>query len=632
MNHGCKNQKLFRKTRRSKVAKSPAKVPGTRGLDVRGLRRLEARGWLVTIPQADLDRLRGDEALLRRELEAAGVKFRGKECRCIFHDDKKPSAGVHEKDGVWRYKCHACGAGGDIFDIRALLNKTRVEDEIRKEAARQAPPAPMREERSWASLEELIAQTRDIEAVYKYTNPATGKPDMVVIRIKMRDRKKFLQCRPRVDGRWVWGVVEPRPLYNRGRVAREDRVVVVEGEKCVHALHNIGIVATTSPQGASSPQLADWAPLAGKQVILWADNDDNGRQYVQTVQKQLMALGDPPSMRMVQHEALELGDGGDVADFIERYKGWKTENIRAAVEDVLEDARAVGVYGDFVKEMEAVIAGQRRTIPFYWKRLNRAARALMPGTVTCIFGPPGSTKSLFLMDAIVDWVASGIKVCIYELEDNREYHLRRALAQLCNDSRVTDNDWVEENGDIMRELMTSKRGELESIGRIIWEAPNEEVSFEMLESWVEQRAKDGFDIIIIDPVTAIQSPKDVWVADQRFVFKVKTVARRHGTRVVLVTHPRKGQKPVMVGLDDMAGGAAYQRFSHTVLLIERNDKLEEYMVRKNQHFAEACAPNRIVKIPKARNGPGAGCRIAFEFHGESLRFEELGMIETGGAK
>ncbi len=150
----------------------------------------------------------------------------------------------------------------------------------------------------------------------------------------------------------------------------------------------------------------------------------------------------------------------------------------------------------------------------------------------------------------------------------------------------------------------------------------------MLTIWVEERAKAGYEIIMIDPVTAVQPGGKVWEQDQQFIFRVKTIARRYNTRIILVTHPRKGQKPVMVGLDDMAGGAAYQRFSHTVLLIERNDKDEEMGVRTSVHsMPEAITPSRILRIAKARNGPGAGKRIAFNFNGDTLRFDELGLVE-----
>lgn len=581
--------------------------------------------------------MRSNRDLLVKELESAGARFRGNTCRCIFHDDKSPSAGVYVDNilsqGVWRFKCQACGAGGDIFDIRARLNKTTAEDELQREAMRNAPPppiAPAPAPETFPTLDAIVAKFANTEAVYRYTDPNTGTVDMAVIR--WRDgsgKKRFTQASPAPGGEWWMKAPAIRPIYNRKRVNASQFVVVVEGEKCVHALHSVGIVATTSPQGAKSANLADWSPLAGKHVTLWQDNDDAGTEFITTVQRKLQELNPPPIMAKVVHEALELPDHGDVADFIERYKGWQPDEIRAAVQDVLDDARPIGVFGDYSHEMEAIIAGKRKALPFPWKLLTRAGRALMPGTVTCFFGQGGATKTLFLSEAIVEWTQAGIRACVFHLEDDRNYHVRRAHAQLASNSHLCDNDWVEANAPEVRDSNTHYRDMLEEIGRCIWDAPDEDVSHEMLVGWVEERAKAGFDIIVIDPVTAVQSKGKPWVEDQQFVFRVKSIARRYGTRVILVTHPRKsGQKPAPMGMDDMAGGAAYQRFSHTVLLIEKNDKEEEMSVRTHPNAPpERLIPNRIMRIAKARNGPGAGKRIAYEFDGDTLRFRELGLVE-----
>ena len=66
-----------------------------------------------------------------------------------------------------------------------------------------------------------------------------------------------------------------------------ESVAVAEGEKCVHLLHDVGIVATTSPCGSRKSQYADWTPLAGKAVYLWPDNDGNGKKHMEDVEKQL---------------------------------------------------------------------------------------------------------------------------------------------------------------------------------------------------------------------------------------------------------------------------------------------------------------------------------------------------------
>lgn len=55
-------------------------------------------------------------------LEKLGYADRAtKTSKCIFHEEKNPSAGIFQKDGLWYYKCHACGASGDEVDVLAML-------------------------------------------------------------------------------------------------------------------------------------------------------------------------------------------------------------------------------------------------------------------------------------------------------------------------------------------------------------------------------------------------------------------------------------------------------------------------------------------------------------------------------
>ncbi len=583
------------------------------------------------LSDTEIQGMRSSRDILQRELEGAGVKFKGKYCRCPFHDDKTPSADVYERDGVWRFHCFPCDRDGDIFDVRAWLNKSTPQDELKKEAMTRAPRAPMAPAapvKLYKTIDAAVSSVPKVEAVYKYSHPETGEIELVVVRWwdDTKGKKQFYPFTPNGD-QWQRKGLTPRlnPLYNRKRIASAPVVLVVEGEKKVHALHEMGIVATCCPGGSSAAKAADWSPLAGKKCILWQDNDDAGAKFMNDVRSILRDLG--CTLSRICHETLELPEKGDVVDFLARY-GADKRLAGEALQDAIADARPLGTLGDYVEETEKIIGGARKSLPLPWKGITGMSRALMPGTVTCVFGPPGSAKTLWLSECLVEWVDMGIKACVFHLEDDRNYHLRRAHSQIARDSRINNNDWVESNAVYFRESREHYGAELSKVGDCIWDAPDEEVSFEMLEKWVEERAKAGFEIIIIDPVTAIQSAEKVWVADQKFIFHVKTLARRHNTRVILVTHPRKGQRPTAFGLDDMAGGAAYQRFSHTVLLLERNDKEEEVMVRRDINYpAESAVPDRILRIAKARNGPGAGRRLSYALQSDTMRFVENGVIE-----
>jgi len=445
-----------------------------------------------------------------------------------------------------------------------------------------------------------------------------------VIRWRHADGKRFSQVTPAPGGQWWEKGLAKNPIYNRARVAQAQEVVIVEGEKCVHALHDLGIVATTSPGGAKAPEKADWSPLAGKRCILWPDNDEAGIEYIGKVKAILKELLCPLSL--VNHEELDLPPKGDVADFVARYGG-DYDLAHQAVTDILADAKPIGILGEYFAETEKIIGGERKALAFPWPLLTNLSRALMPGTVTCLFGPPSALKSFLLMECIVEWRSVGIPACAYELEDNAIFHLRRAHAQLARDSRILDNDWVEQNGDAFRESREHFSTELEDVGRAITDAPDQTVSYDMIGTWVENRIKNH-EILVIDPVTAVPAGKEMWKADQEFVFHMKSLARRYNKRIILVSHPRKQVKGGALVMDDMAGGSAFQRFTHTVLVLEKNEKEESVTIRRRASYpVESATPRNFMRIAKARNGPGSGKRIAFDFNVKTMRFEEIGQVE-----
>ena len=75
---------------------------------------------------------------LKELLEQHGAKFDSKgSCRCLFHNDSRPSAGIFLKGDKMYYKCLACGVKGDYIAIKARLegrsNSEVFREEMRKD-------------------------------------------------------------------------------------------------------------------------------------------------------------------------------------------------------------------------------------------------------------------------------------------------------------------------------------------------------------------------------------------------------------------------------------------------------------------------------------------------------------------
>lgn len=557
------------------------------------------------------------------ELQGAGAKIKGSQIHCPFHDDRTPSGQIYPgEDNHWRFKCHAanCGFCGDIFDVRAKVTG-RPLDQILKEAnLNNRPSKPPKVYGSIEQIELMVNGT--IEDRCPYTNPATQKPDLITFRIRNKNNKKtFLQVTPCGSGFILKAPNKPWPLFNRIELQEANEVILVEGEMCVKALRRTLFVGTTSPGGAGKAQYVDWTPLAGKTVYLWPDNDKGGIKHMQDVIEILDKLEPAPTVFWISPFGLELPAGGDIVDFLVKFK---PELHHSAIQSLLEGAEPTGASKEVRTLIEDSIAGKREAIDWPWPQVSKLTRALLPKTVTLICGEPGAAKSFGLLQALAHWHENGKKVAVFELEEDRAYHLTRALVQKSEKGGLFDPDWIKTNPEEAMGIFNENKDFLDVFGRCIYAAPDKQVTLSDLVGWVEARAKDGCRIIAIDPVTAAASEELTWVVDSEFMFRIKAIAREYGASIVLVTHPRKGRKSA-VGLDELAGGAAYQRFSQCVIWFERHKQPKtvniEYPVGRS--VAEI---NWTCHLIKARNGPGHGLDIGFVFHGESVKFAEQGLI------
>ena len=106
--------------------------------------------------------------------------------------------------------------------------------------------------------------------------------------VDRRPGKDFRQRNERGEDK---GPEPPHPLYRLPELEAEDAlpVLIVEGEKCADIANERleGFAATTSIGGAGNPSKTDWAPLKGRHVLIWPDNDAKGEAYAHRVAAQV---------------------------------------------------------------------------------------------------------------------------------------------------------------------------------------------------------------------------------------------------------------------------------------------------------------------------------------------------------
>lgn len=203
---------------------------------------------------------------------------------CPAHDDNDPSLSITRAADRVLVNCQA---GCDVDAILTEIGLTRADlfDQPRQHTEKPGRPT--------------------LVIAYEYTD-ADGRVLFYKGRYQPKD---FRVWRPKPGGGKEWGIGDaPRVLYRLPKVTeaiREGRpILLVEGEKDVHAAERAGAVATCNFDGAAKPnQRTKWRPeygetLRGAHIVIVADNDDAGHAHARAAQADL--LGKAASVRIVR--------------------------------------------------------------------------------------------------------------------------------------------------------------------------------------------------------------------------------------------------------------------------------------------------------------------------------------------
>jgi putative DNA primase/helicase len=161
------------------------------------------------------------------------------------------------------------------------------------------------------------------DAIHQYTD-IEGNILYVRLRMVNANGDKWIRPLSRDNaGNWTQLKEPPfpdgKPLYNLHLLTNEpDKTVfIVEGEKCADALTKLGLLATTSG-AAQSAKDANWQILAGREVVIWPDNDEAGLQYAKDVSAKLTSLN--ASIKQIDISLLNLPAKGDCYDWLAQFK------------------------------------------------------------------------------------------------------------------------------------------------------------------------------------------------------------------------------------------------------------------------------------------------------------------------
>lgn len=277
--------------------------------------------------------------------------------QCIFHDDRTPSCTLF-LDGAGGFHCNGCGAGGNVFQFEARFSSCTLAEAEARVAEITGAKA------SFGSF----AKLGPVVAAYDYRDD-----DERVLFQKRRyqpegEAKTFRIYRPGEEGNWIAGIDPPegeptkRVLYNQPRLVTANVVAVCEGEKDADNVGQCGLwpersslrfAATCNFDGAWKPgEKSKWLTrynpyFAGKFVIVFQDNDENGETWAQAVAQNVH-----PYAHMVKIIRLPgLAAKGDVSDWLVHHtaKELEAEIANAPAWKPVTTARRYSMFQDAVK-------------------------------------------------------------------------------------------------------------------------------------------------------------------------------------------------------------------------------------------------------------------------------------------
>jgi hypothetical protein len=366
---------------------------------------------------------------------------------------------------------------------------------------------------------------RRVAACYDYRD-AQGNLLYQTLRYEPKD---FRQRRPH-NGGWAWSLGDaPRVLYRLPELLqnRERAAFVVEGEKDVDRLRELGLVATTNAMGAGKWRPEYTEALRDRQVVILPDNDDAGRKHAEAVADSLAGVA--AAVKVVALPGLP--PKGDVSDWLDVPGNSKEKLLRLVL-----DAPTAGQDEDGPSETAdgpAAVLTRLDTVtpqPVSWLWRGHIPR----GAVTLLDGDPGLGKSTIAIDLAArvsrGWAmppaagpvegAEPEGVLLLTAEDDLRCTVRPRLEAAGADmARVHSFDAVR-TGDHERPPV---------------------LPFDL--ALVEARVKEeGIALIIVDPFaafldSAIDGHRDSDV--RRCLHSLKLLAERTGAAILIIRHLNK---------------------------------------------------------------------------------------------
>ena len=519
------------------------------------------------------------------------------------------------KAGVW--SDFSTGEKGDLLDLWAACKGLSVGQAMaeakqylgirdampaRQERAYKRPQRPQCQSpkgrvREWLQGRGLRDSTIDAFKVAEQLRdgkayavfPYMRDGELVNFKLRNPDEKKDMQqaggAEPCLFG---WHLIDPK--------ART--VAITEGELDAMSLHQCGVPALSVNAGAGNHQWieSDWLRLERfSEILVFFDNDEAGNKGAQEV---IHRLGVERCKRVVipAKDANQwLMDGAEGVDFEHAISDAKPQDP-----DELRQA------SDFIGRVKSMFYPAQDAARDPCLRLDKDLDwfEFRPGETTIWTGINGHGKSLALSQVQLGLMQQGQRVVVFSGEMTPERQLKRMVKQATGLDRPTPG-YIDAVGAWLSDRLW------------LFNVVGSSGLDRLLQVFAYANKRYGATQFVIDSLMMTDVPEDgpgSLTAQKEAMRRICDFAKRHGSHMHLVAHPRKGRDESNApGKLDVAGSSKITDAADNVFTVwsARRDEAEP---------VDGDEPDARLELQKQRNGEVQHYKAALWFCKSAQQF------------
>lgn len=333
---------------------------------------------------------------LEQEFEKRGIPLKGggntRMALCPFHADKNPSLSVDIAKQLWN--CHAGCGGGSVLDFISRMDGVSVSELLKttqdtRPVFRPSKTVKTQPEPSGSEIKPSIEKT------YSYKN-AVGQEVYQAVRLIP---KSFRQRHPDGKGGWKWSMDDvERVLYRLPEILKSQQVAICEGEKDAETLASLGYCGTCNVGGAGKWMDAYTESVAGKDVLIFGDNDEPGRKHAAMVFESVAG-------KALSVKVIKIPDTyKDITEYVESFVS--LDEAKKVIDGMVQEAHP------FLKGIEMPLRSMAEIEPMYKRHVENSEnesldlgrwipslgrnRRLVPGEMVLLMGDTGVGKTALL--------------------------------------------------------------------------------------------------------------------------------------------------------------------------------------------------------------------------------------------